>query len=477
MGSSSLILVLAGIIKNKVVAVILGPSGIGLFGLLQTVLSTAATIAGMGLANSGVRQVVEAHTSDDSELLAVTGRVLWWASFASGILGAVFLLLFSKPIARLALGNDDYARTIAWLGLAVWATTSSGAQTALLNGLRRLGDLAKASIAGALISMPIAVIAVWLWDMQGVVVAVVSSAFITLGASWWYSRRVILVNVRMSLQDIASSLHGLLSLGFVFMLSAVMTVATQFLVRVILTRELGLEATGHFQAAWSISMLYLGFVLSAMGTDYYPRLTAVAKDRQASNFMVNEQTEVALLLSGPVILGMLTFAPQLVTLLYAKGFSETVTILRWQVLGDIFKVACWPMGFVMLAQGNSRLFFLAELSWNVIYLALLAIGLKFWGLQSAGIAFLLAYVFLFCLNWLFAYRLNRFVMSPGNLFLFILNAGSATFIFLIAGSYGIFSQLLAFLLTLGMGVYSFRRMSVLLGGFSLSRFFKGKDKT
>ena len=101
-------------------------------------------------------------------------------------------------------------------------------------------------------------------------------------------------------------------------------------------------------------MTYIGFVLGAMATDYYPRLTAVINDHAQASKLVNEQTEMALLLAGPVLLAMITFAPWVIHLLYAASFTPAAEVLRWQVLGDILKVASWPMGFVLAGAGTWR---------------------------------------------------------------------------------------------------------------------------
>lgn len=475
MGSSSVVTIMAGIAKNKVIALIMGPTGIGYFGLLLAVLSTASTIAGMGLSNSGIRQIAAAKSNEDLDRLAIIRKALCSSSTLLGFLGAVVLVVFSEPISRLAVGKEGYGMAIAWLGLGLWATTVSGAQTALLNGLRRLGDLARINVVGALVGLPVACLAVWLWDKNGVVVAVVSGAFTTLGASWWFCRKLPSTPVSASWKELLPHLNQLFSLGSVFMLSTLMTVSVQFFVRVILTRTMGIEATGHFQAAWSISMLYLGFVLGAMGTDFYPRLTGVAQDHRATNAMVNEQTEVALLLTGPVILAMLTFSPQIISLLYSSDFKETTSILRWQILGDLFKVASWPMGFILLAQGCSRMFFLAELSWNVTYLGLVSFGLRFWGLESTGIAFLVSYLILFGINGLLVRRITCFAMSQHNLALILVLGGSAMIIFLTSFSGGTMSLLLGVIITLAVGSYSTFRIFRSLGGLPWRRSEKHID--
>src|SRR5205814_10384 len=81
------------------------------------------------------------------------------------------------------------------------------------------------------------------------------------------------------------------------------------------------EAAGLYQSAWTIGGLYTGFILQAMLTDFYPRLSAVATDDRECNRLVNEQAEISLLLAGPGVIATMTFAPLVVALFYSTRLS------------------------------------------------------------------------------------------------------------------------------------------------------------
>jgi enterobacterial common antigen flippase len=58
------------------------------------------------------------------------------------------------------------------------------------------------------------------------------------------------------------------------MSSGLLVMSGAYLVRIIVLRKIGVAAAGFYQAAWAFGGLYVGFILTAMGTDFYPRLTA-----------------------------------------------------------------------------------------------------------------------------------------------------------------------------------------------------------
>ena len=98
-GGSSIINIAIGIVRTKCMALLLGPSGIGLMGVFGSILDLTQSIAGMGVNGSGVRQIAEAVGSQDSRRIAITALVLRRTAIFLGLMGAAFLFGFSKQIS------------------------------------------------------------------------------------------------------------------------------------------------------------------------------------------------------------------------------------------------------------------------------------------------------------------------------------------------------------------------------------------
>ena len=266
------------------------------------------------------------------------------------------------------------------------------------------------SFFGLLISIPL----VYFLREKGVVPALVGVAAMSIVTSWWYSRKVKIQPPAMTASQMKEEAAALLKLGFAFMASGILMMGAAYAVRIMVIRMVGLEAAGFYQAAWTLGGLYVGFILQAMGADFYPRLTAVANDDVSCNRMVNEQAQVSLLLAGPGVIATLTFAPFVITLFYSTEFGAAVEVLRWICLGTTLQVITWPMGFIIVAKGRQKLFFGAELAWTVVNLGFSWMCVRSFGLNGAGIAFFGSYIF----HWLLIYpivrRLSGFRWSTAN---------------------------------------------------------------
>jgi enterobacterial common antigen flippase len=418
-GGSSVFNIALGIVRTKVMALLLGPSGVGLMGIYGSILDLARTVAGMGINSSGVRQIAEAVGTGDSGRIARTVTTLRRVAVLLGLLGTFLLVALCLPISQISFGDNQHAGAIAFLSLAVLCGAISGGQLALLQGIRRIGDLALAGVWGGVFGTMSSILIVWLYARagdarRGVVPSLVCVAALGIVVSWWYGRKTQVERVSMRWADVSAEVSELLKLGFVFMASGFMAMGAAYLVRIIVLRRMGEDAAGYYQSAWTLGGLYVGFILQAMGADFFPRLTAVAQDNRECNRLVNEQAEVGLLLAGPGVLGTLTFAPLVIQLFYSAKFGPAVEILRWICLGMILRVASWPMGYVVLAKGARRVAFWTELVGSAVQVGLVWVCLPAFGLEGTGIAFFGGYVFFWFLIYAIVRSMSGFRWSAAN---------------------------------------------------------------
>lgn len=430
-GGASFLTILIGLVKVKALAVLLGPAGIGLMGILMAIMSTGSTFFGMGLDTSGVREL--ALNNKSIEKLELVRKALFSANLLLGFLALIFVFVFKAQLSQWFFQNGDYQFAILIMAVGVFFSLISGSQTTLLQGLRKITELAKVKVIGALVATVIGLLVIWQFGEAGVPFFIITVPLVTCFVAFYYSRQLPkLTSSTISIKQQKPQWHSLFTLGFVFMLSGLLAVGCQLIVRYILNLELDIESVGYFQAAWTISMTYIGFVLGAMAADYYPRLTQQIHNRDEANRLVNEQTEIALIFAAPILLAMLTFAPLVISLLYSSEFTGSIEILRWQVLGDALKIISWPLGFIILAKGRSKVFFCAELVWNSSYILLVYFGLDFFGVEITGYAFAVSYLIYLSVVYFVGRTINGFQWTKNNIKLILLLTIAASSLLLLS---------------------------------------------
>ncbi len=392
MGGSSVGAVLIALVRTKAMAVMLGPAGFGFVGALSSVADLARTISGAGIGSSGVRQIADAARDNDEARIARTAAVLLKLAAVLGAVGAMALMLTSVPLSVITFGTGEYGPAVAVLSLVVLLNVYTDGRMALLQGLRRIGDIAKIGVLGPLFGTLMALPLVYWLGSDGVAPALVALAAASLAATWWYSRRLSLETAHLDGSSVRVEVAGLLRLGVSFMLSALIAVGAVYLIRVILLHRFGLEAAGLYQAAWTLGGLYVGFILQAMSTDFLPRLTAVANDDAECNRLVNEQALIGMLLAAPGVLGTLALAEIVIPILYTVQFNEAAGMVRWFCVGMALRVAVWPMSFVLVARSEAALAIATDVFWGVAFVSLAWILVGQFGPEGAGMAFVVAYV-------------------------------------------------------------------------------------
>jgi antigen flippase len=189
---------------------------------------------------------------------------------------------------------------------------------------------------------------------------------------------------------------------------------------------LGTESVGFYRAATSISLTYLGFLITSMSLDYYPRVSAASDQPQTLNELVNKQQRLVLLLGVPMILGTLALVPLLVPLAYSLKFTPTVEILEWQLIGDLFKFSSWTMAFVILAKCSSSTYFCVELVGGVTSVVSTWLAVRWFGLPGLGISFLAAYIVYYSVVWLVVRRKTHLAWTRTNKWLLVAGVAAAT---------------------------------------------------
>lgn len=411
MGGAQALNYIVGLVRVKAVAILLGPSGVGVIGLYTSATNLIGAITEFGLQSSSVRSIAYAQGHGDPEVVARTIRMLRRLCWATGGLGWLVSAALAIPLSNMLFGDTTHAWAYAVLGAVLLMNAVSGGQLALLQGLRRIGDIARVQVAAAALNTAVTVLLyVWLRD-RGIVPVLLANAAISLSLSWSFARRVKVDPVVVGWRDAVETAKPMLGLGVAMMWSSVLTLAVALFTRTVIKRELGIEAVGIYDAAWALSGLFAGFVLTAMGADFYPRLTAVINDRDTARRVVNEQTEIGVLLAVPGLLFTLALAPLVVRILYSAEFAPAADVLSLMVLGVFGRVLSWPLGFIQLALGLSRWVIGTEAAFLALQALLVLWGVPRFGVTGAAYAFVGCYLVYLPTMTLVARRLADFQWS------------------------------------------------------------------
>ena len=393
-GGVQVFTIIVAIIKSKFIAVLLGPAGMGIAGLLTSTTGLINGLTNFGLGTSAVKDVAAANATGDETRIATIVTVLRRWVWITGVLGALVTLIFSHWLSLLTFGNTEYTLAFVWLAITLLFQQLTTGQMVLLQGLRKLSYLAKANMTGSLMGLFISVPIYYFYRVSGIVPALILSSVTAMLITWYFSGKVNIIPVKVTRAQTVEEGRGMLKMGLTLSITGLINLGVAYIVRIFISHTGGIAQVGLYNAGFAIINTYVGLVFTAMGTDFYPRLASVANDNKKASQMINQQAEVAVLILAPILTIFLVYINWVVIILYSSKFIGVGEMIHWAALGMFFKAVSWSIGFILLAKGASRVFFWSELAANTYMLGFNILGYKYGGLMGLGISFMISFLLL-----------------------------------------------------------------------------------
>lgn len=395
--------VVIGLVRNKFVALLLGPGGMGLVSLFNTTVQLISQATHLGISFSAVRHISEYYDAENTEKVAHYVKVVRGWCLLTALVGMLVCVVLGPFLSSATFSWGDHTLHFVLLAPAIGMIAITGGETAILKGQRKLGALALVQIVAALASLVISIPIYYFFWQAGIVPVIVLMAFVTMCATMWFSLRLFPLQFGGTYGILGEGME-MVRLGVAYTLAAVIGTASEMLIRSYLNVVGDLDVLGLYNAGYMLTITYAGMVFSAMETDYYPRLSAVQHDIRATNETVNRQMEVSLLLVSPMLAALIIALPVVVPLLFSQEFLPVVGMAQVAALAMYMKVLTLPVAYITLARGYSLSYLFLETSYFVVFVILIFFGYRYWGLFGTGVAITLAHVFEFLLVNAYAYK-------------------------------------------------------------------------
>jgi len=413
--------ILIGIIRSKILAVLLGPTGMGVAGLLQAGTGIVAGFTNLGLSTGAVKIISEAISQGDKVRIGVVTNVFKRLVWFSGLLGLLASLILSRYLSQISFGNGNYTWAFAVLSITLLINQLSTGQSALLQARREIKLLAKASIVGSIIGLLLTLPLYYYLGINGIVPAVIIISLTTFISNSYFSSKLSFSKSSITSTDVRFIGTKMVSLGFIISLSTLIATLFFYVLRNFISSIGTIEDVGQYNAGFSILNTYVGMVFTAMSTDYYPKLSTLSNKEKEFSLSISQQGEIAVLVLSPIILIFIVFIKWIVFIIYSDEFYAINEMIMFASVGMLFKAISWAIAFSFLAKGDNKIFFWSELICNSYMLFFSLLGYKYLGLTGLGLAFTFSYV-LYAVQVIFlSKRMYNYEMSKELKIVFIIN--------------------------------------------------------
>lgn len=407
--------IIVSLLTAKVMALYLQPAGYGYYGLLQNFVLIGSLLGGWGMATGIVRIGAAAVKQENWSAVAALRRAAWWIFSILAVFVIVALAIFRGQLSQWVLNSPLQGSVILLMGIPILLVAARNVHMGTLNAHHRVEALAKCGILMTVLCAAATIPIVVAFGAKGIIAAVIADALVACAVYYYFLNRAVgPVTVHPTRKQTEEAAKSLLHFGGPYTVSMLLGTGVQLALPMLVLHMLGAESVGYYRAATAISFGYLGFLITAMGQDYYPRVSAAASRPQELVKLINEQHRLVMLVTVPMILGALAFVPYLVPLIYSTKFMPAVAILEWQVIGDLFRFAGWTMSCAILARCGASKYLLTETICGVASVGCTWFCVRWWGLSGLGIGFLSTYVVYYFAVWLIIRRELPLVWTSFN---------------------------------------------------------------
>jgi len=416
LGSVQVFTILVNLIRGKLIAIFLGTHGMGIYSLLNVSMTTIQQSSSLGLNLSIVKEI--SSTKDQIKYLSIV-RIARSLLYLTAILGALVSLIFSSKLSLLTFGTDAYKYQYMLLSIVILFTTVSNGELSILQALGELKKIAYSSIVGAVSGLIIGIPLYYYWGYSGIVPSMICLSIIMFLFYAYNTRKIRGISNNLSWVRFYCISKRMIILGLVLMVSTTLGTLANYTLNSFIGRYGSISDVGLYQAANSMTNQYIGLVFSAMSLDYFPRLSSVSFDNAKIKVLVNQQSEIILLIISPLAILFISLAPIIIRILLTKDFVVLVPMIRWMGIGMLFKAIAFPMGYISFAKGDKKTFFWLEgIFGNILILSLNMIFYMVDGLRGLGISFAIAY-FIFDIVYIFVTK-NKYNFSHSKSLIYMI---------------------------------------------------------
>lgn len=392
-----------GLVRTKLIALLLGPSGMGLASLFNTTVGFVSQATNLGVSFSAVRHLSSLYDAGDVSALAHFVKVVRGWSLLTALLGMLVCVMIGPLLSQTTFAWGNHSLHFMLLAPAVGMLAITGGETAILKAMRSLGALASVQVLAVVAALVISIPIYYFFGESGIVPVIVLMALATMLLTVRHSYRLVPLQLSGAKGMLGEGME-MVRLGVAFTLAAVIGSASELFIRSYLNVVGDLDVLGLYNAGYMLTLTYAGMVFSAMEADFFPRLSGVQHDIAATNECVNRQMEVSLLLLSPMLAALMLSLPILIPLLFSAQFLPVVEMGQVATLAMYLKVMTLPVAYITLARGYSLSYLFLETSYYVAFVVLFIVGYEHWGLYGTGVAVALAHLFEYVLVNGYAYK-------------------------------------------------------------------------
>ena len=399
------------LISTKVVASIIGPSGIAMLGQLNNINTMIQGVAGGGI-RSGVTKFIAEYKDDNIKVGSYISNALKISIIFTTIISIV-CIAGHKFLSNKIMLSPDYGYIFVVLGVTIFLFTLNSLLISILNGFKEFKKYVVVNILSSIFSLIFSVTLCVIWGLEGAMISAVTFQSVVLFVTLYQCRKCSWFRIDNFLgrydKDIVKQY-----LQYTLMTLVTLSVVpvTQMILRGYVISEISIIEAGWWDGMNKISQMYLTVITTSLSVYILPRMSELT-DKWALKMDIIKcyKLIIPFMLICTIVIYLLRHF--IIWLLYTPDFYPMENLFIWQLLGDIFKISSWILSYLMLAKLKTKAFVITEILSGILSLIIRFLCVKQYGVLGLNIGYMINYAIYFIIM-VYLFRDIVFCKKPNN---------------------------------------------------------------
>jgi O-antigen/teichoic acid export membrane protein len=390
---ATLVKVSSGLVINKAVAMYIGPSGLALIGQFQNFIQIIMTISG-GLFNTGVVRYCAKYQHEQNKLVSIMSTAFLLSLISSVVVG-IFLIVFNNVLADFILKDASYSFVYILLGFTLILFTLNNFFLSILNGMKKIKTFILITVLQSLYSLVFSTLLIVFFNIEGALIAMATNQSIIFLFTINRMKRYAVFKINNFNQGIdLNSFKSLSKFAAMAITSALVLPISHIYIRNYLGESVSWEAAGHWQAIWLISATYLMLITLTLQTYYLPRLSEISNKKELVKEVVSGYKIIMpiVIFTSFIIYFLREF---IVITLFTESFMPIVSLLIWQLIGDIIRVSSLLLSKNVVAKAKYKIHIFSEIIFSLSFVILSIHLIDAYGVSGILFAYIINYTIYF----------------------------------------------------------------------------------
>lgn len=423
-GAATVATMVINLVRAKIVAVLLGPYGLGITAQANALINTLTPILFLGLNQGITKYLAAAREQGDETAAANVATSSGVAVLVTSLFGMILALAFVQPISQWAMQDSSLVLLVGISLIGVPFAVLYNLGRAFLQGHKDVRTIAIANVLSAVLSFATVIPLIRILGIEGAVINISLTWALNAALYLWFWVRGGNGRLLKWAAFAWITLRLLVRYGAASLVVSSTNMAAILLVRTFVIQRLGVVPNGLYQAVYGLSAQYLTLVTGAMAAYSFAQLSAIASRPAISpargpelNAEINNNVRLVALVMIPILAGVVLLRNIGLIVFYSAKFLPAAELFPVQVIGDFCFALAWAFGLVLLPLGRVRPWLWINVSSTIVVIPLTWVLLGPLQLEGVVVAYAFSQSIQVGLSWWYIARYEGFQLASRNTWL------------------------------------------------------------